>query len=199
MLYGRAAGRQLRGAGPPCAPTLVTPLSGALVAELELGELLGEAGVGAAGADLLERGEIGVELLPVAATLKLVAAPEPELGCDLVLVQQADIVDRTRQRFGGLDLDPPVALEAGGGWNELADDDVLLETVEAVDLAFERRVGELLARLLEEAADRNESASSDALGIPRMMSSNCAVSPPALLTRLVDLGELEAVDDCPGR
>jgi hypothetical protein len=30
----------------------------------------------------------------------------------------------------------------------------------------------------KEAADRNESVASDALVMPRMISSNCAVSPP---------------------
>ncbi len=65
-----------------------------LVGELELGELLGEAGVGAAGADLLQRREVGVELLAVAAVEAV--AGEPELGGDLVLVEQADVVDRAR-------------------------------------------------------------------------------------------------------
>ena len=53
------------------------------------------------------------------------------------------------QRLGRLDLDPPVALEPRGGRDQLADDHVLLEAVEAVDLALERRVGEHLRRLLE--------------------------------------------------
>ena len=37
---------------------------GTLFRHLQLGELLDEARVGAAGADLLQRGEVGVELLP---------------------------------------------------------------------------------------------------------------------------------------
>ncbi len=49
----------------------------------------------------------------------------------------------------------------------------------------------------KEAADRNESVLSDALVMPRMMSSNWAVSPPLADDRVVDLGELEAVDELP--
>src|SRR4029450_5440976 len=50
---------------------------------------------------------------------------------------------------GGLDLDRPVALEPGGGRDQLADDHVLLQAGQAVDLALERGVGEHLRRLLE--------------------------------------------------
>ena len=60
-----------------------------------------------------------------------------------------DVVDRARQRLGRLDLDPPVALEPRRGRDQLADDHVLLEAVEAVDLALERRVGQHLRGLLE--------------------------------------------------
>ncbi len=42
-----------------------------LLGHLELAEPLDEAGVGAAGADLLKRGEIGVELAAVAAAERL--------------------------------------------------------------------------------------------------------------------------------
>jgi hypothetical protein len=42
-------------------------LPGGLVRDLEVGELLHEPRIGRAGADLLERGEVGVELLSVAA------------------------------------------------------------------------------------------------------------------------------------
>ena len=65
------------------------------------------------------------------------------------MVEQADVVDAAGERLGRLDLDPPVALQTGGSRDQLADDDVLLETVEAIDLALERRVGQNLRRLLE--------------------------------------------------
>ena len=82
----------------PATPALLIPawlLGELLVGELELSELLGEAGVGAASADLLKRREIGVELLPVAAVEGV--AREAELGRDLVLVEQANVVDRARE------------------------------------------------------------------------------------------------------
>ena len=63
-----------------------------VVRHVQLGELLGEAGVGAAGADLLERREVLVEGRAEAA--QAVAVAEPELGGDLVLVEQADVVQR---------------------------------------------------------------------------------------------------------
>ena len=47
----------------------------------------------------------------------------------------------------------------------------------------------------KEAADRNESVASDALVMPRMISSNCAVSPPAGLDLVVRAPELVAVDE----
>ena len=40
---------------------------------------------------------------------------------------------------------------------------------------------------------------SDALVMPRMMSSNWAASPPLLDHRVVGLGEFEAVDELPGQ
>ena len=83
----------------------------------------------AAGADVLERREVLVERGAEAA--QAVAVAEPELGRDLVLVEQADVVDRARQRLGRLDLDPPVALEPRRGRDQLADDHVLLQPVEA--------------------------------------------------------------------
>ena len=50
---------------------------------------------------------------------------------------------------GGLDLDAAVAAQAGAGRDELADDDVLLEAGEVVDLALDGGVGEHLGGLLE--------------------------------------------------
>ncbi len=75
--------------------------------------------------------------------------PIPRSLREVLFAEQAELVDRARQRLGGLDLDPAVALEPGRGRDQLADDDVLLQPVEAVDLALERGVGEHLRRLLE--------------------------------------------------
>ena len=86
--------------------------------------------------------------MPAEAGQRL-AVGEPELGREVVVVEQADLVDPAGQRLGGLDLDPAIALEPGRGRDQLADDHVLLEPVEAVDLALERRVGQHLGRLLE--------------------------------------------------
>ena len=46
-----------------------------------------------------------------------------------------------------------------------------------------------------DAADRNESVFSDALVIPRMISSAWAASPPASMHALVDPGVLVTVDE----
>src|ERR687887_1208348 len=71
----------------------------------------------------------------------------------------ADLLERREQRLAlvGLgrdllrraDLDRPVALEPGCGRDQLADDDVLLQPEQPVDLALDRGVGEHLRRLLE--------------------------------------------------
>src|SRR5947209_4952958 len=87
--------------------------------EAEVGEALA-----AVGADLLERRQ---ELL-----LRL----RPRVRAD-------------RHGLGGADLDRAVSLETGRGRDELADDDVLLQAEEAVDLALDRGVGQHLRRLLE--------------------------------------------------
>ena len=47
----------------------------------------------------------------------------------------------------------------------------------------------------KEAADRNESVFSEALVMPRMISSYCAVSPPSSLIRVVLAREVVAVDE----
>ena len=73
----------------------------------------------------------------------------PELGGEVVALEQADVVDPAGERLGRLDLDRAVALEARGRRDQLADDHVLLQAGEAVDLALERRVGEHLGGLLE--------------------------------------------------
>src|SRR5207248_7311635 len=85
-----------------------------------------------------------------AEALEIAVAREAELGGELRLVEQAHLVRRgTRDRLGGLDLEPPVAAQAGGGRNELADDHVLLQAEQTVRLALERRVREHLGGLLE--------------------------------------------------
>src|SRR6476659_8443484 len=135
----RKKGPPPRGDGP-CSALWWLLGAVAVLGHVELGELVGEPGVGAAGPDLLERREVLVEGRAEAA--EAVAVAEAELGGDLVGVQQADLVHRARQRLGRLDLDPPVALEPRRSRDQLADDHVLLQAVEGVLLALERRVRE---------------------------------------------------------
>ena len=90
----------------------------------------------------------------------------PELGREIVVVEQADLVDAAGQRLGRLDLDPAVALEPGRGRDQLADDDVLLEPVEPVDLALERRIGQHLRRLLEGGGRQERVGVQRRLGDP---------------------------------
>src|SRR5262249_47308477 len=73
---------------------------------------------------------------------------EAQLGGQLVFVEQA-LLARRLDRDSRLDRQRAVVLEPGGGRDQLADDDVLLEPDQAVALALERRVGEDLRRLLE--------------------------------------------------
>src|SRR5437867_5192635 len=54
-----------------------------------------------------------------------------------------------RHLLGGADVDLPVTLETGRGRDQLADDHVLLQAEQAVDLPLDRGVGEHLRRLLE--------------------------------------------------
>ena len=56
---------------------------------------------------------------------------------------------RTGSGSAGSIVDPPVLLQAGCGRDQLADDHVLLEPEQPVDLALDRGVGEHLRRLLE--------------------------------------------------
>src|SRR5205814_8103986 len=54
-----------------------------------------------------------------------------------------------RDRLGGADVDLAIALEAGRRRDQLADDHVLLQAEQTVDLALDRSVREHLRRLLE--------------------------------------------------
>src|SRR5437016_401562 len=102
----------------------------------EIRELVGETGGVAAVAAEAEALEPGVG--------------EPELGCELRLVEQPDLLRRRpRDRLRRLDLEPPVAPQAGRRRDQLADDHVLLQADEAIGLALERRVREHLGGLLE--------------------------------------------------
>src|SRR5512133_2127455 len=87
-------------------------------------EVEAEAGevdpVASVGADLLERGQQGLAL-----------------------------VGLLRHLLGRPDLDVAVLLQAGGGRDQLADDHVLLQAQQPVDLALDRRVRQHLRRLLE--------------------------------------------------
>src|SRR6266487_1105079 len=94
------------------------------------------------------------------AVVRSAAEIEPEAReARAVAAIAADLLERCEQRlalvrlrrhlFGGADVDRPVALEAGRGRDQLADDHVLLQPEQAVDLALDRGVGQHLGRLLE--------------------------------------------------
>src|SRR3954469_7315749 len=96
-------------------------------------------------------GQVAERALAVAATgaaadaeaLDLAGVGEAELGRQLRLVEQADVVGRRPpDRLGRLDLNAPVALEPGGRRDQLADDHVLLQAEQPVRPALERRVRE---------------------------------------------------------
>src|SRR6201989_1432398 len=73
---------------------------------------------------------------------------DAKFGRQLVVFEQV-VVPRRLDRFGRLDRDRAVVLEAGRGRDQLADDHVLLEADKAIPLALQGRVGEHLGRLLE--------------------------------------------------
>ena len=157
---------------------------------VQLGQLLDEAGVGAAGADLLERGEVA----------RRSSAPKPPPSAARARRRgrrrRADRRRRSREAaVPRLDLDPAVALESRRCGNQLADDHVLLEPVEAVLLALQRGIGQHLGRLLE-GGRREErvgvqrrlcDAEDDVLELRRLAAG--------LLDGVVGVGELEAVDE----
>src|SRR4051812_32627822 len=199
-LGARAGGRRARTPGSAtraCAANDGAVCVLAVLGHVEVGELLGEAGVATAAADLLQRGDVLVEGGAEAA--QAVAVAEAELGGDLVLVEQADVVDRPRQRLGGLDLDAPVALQARRRRDQLPDDDVLLQPVEAVDLALQRGVGEDLRRLLEgrrrQERVRVQRGLRDAEDDLLELGLLAAGRPDPLVL----LGELVAVHELPGQ
>src|SRR5262245_8468912 len=116
----RPAGGDRRG------PRTLLPLLG-LPLRLRLGVELGAERVGAA---LGQAGE------------RVLVAQRGERLVEVELEQRRRPPDR-------LDLELAVPLEAGGGRDQLADDHVLLQAAELVDLALEGRVGQHLGRLLE--------------------------------------------------
>src|SRR5579862_9991960 len=59
------------------------------------------------------------------------------------------LVELAGDRLGRTDLDHPVPLQARRGRDQLADDHVLLQAEETVDLALDRGVGQHLRRFLE--------------------------------------------------
>src|SRR4051794_8152849 len=146
-----------------------------------------------AGPDLLELGRVEGR----AEALEALAVVEPELGGQVVALEQADVVDPAGERLGRLDLDRPVALEARGRRDQLPDDHVLLQAREAVDLALERRVGQDLGGLLEggrrqervRGQRRLGDAEDDLLGLGAFLALRDH--------RVVDLAELVAVDELP--
>src|SRR4051812_48329187 len=156
------------------------------------------------GADVVERAarraEAGVDLVELggvegrAEALQALVVAEAELGGEVVALEQADVVDATGQRLRRLDLDRAVALETGGRRDQLADDHVLLQAREAVDLALERRVGEDLRGLLEggrrEEGVRGQRGLGDAEDDPGVHGRLAARRHDLL----VDLPELVAID-----
>src|SRR3954471_6678733 len=161
------------------------------------------------GADVVERAarraEAGVDLVELggvegrAEALQALVVAEAELGGEVVALEQADVVDAAGERLGRLDLDRAVALEPGGGRDQLADDHVLLQAREAVDLALERRVREHLGGLLEggrreervRGQGRLGDAEDDLLGLGALAAG--------VDDRLVDLAELVPVDELAGQ
>src|SRR5215210_3719426 len=156
-------------------------------------------------ADVVEaaaaRAEARVDLVQLgrvegrAEALQALAVVEAELGGEVVALQQPDVVDAAGERLGRLDLDRAVALEPGGGRDQLADDHVLLQAREAVDLALECRVGEDLRGLLEggrrEEGVRGQGGLGDAeddLGVDRRLAARGD-------HLVVDALELVAVDE----
>src|SRR3954452_12983713 len=131
---------------PPSLRRLLLVVVGAAADVAEVAEVV-EAAPGGAEArpDLLELGRVERR----AEALEPLAVIEPELGRQVVALEQADVVDPAGERLGRLDLDRPVALQARGRRDELPDDHVLLQPGQAVDLALERGVGQHLRGLLE--------------------------------------------------
>src|SRR5262245_15113773 len=95
---------------------------------------------------------VGV-VLRLAAEREVVEGERPAVGADLLqrCKQRLAICGRRLpdHALGRLDLDRAVPLEARRGRDQLADDHVLLEAEQVVDLALDRRVGQHLRRLLE--------------------------------------------------
>ena len=126
---------------------------------------------------LVVRGTSGVSGAPAAPAAVLV--PEARARRDRDPVAVADLLERGEQlrvragseHRGGkwlrrLDVDPAVLPQAGGRRDELADDHVLLEPEEAVDLALDRGVGEHLRRLLEGGGREERLGRERGLGDP---------------------------------
>src|SRR5215213_8402419 len=175
---------------------LLLVVVGAAADVAEVAEVV-EAAPGGAEArpDLLELG--GVER--GAEALEPLAVVEAELGRQVVALEQADVVDPAGERLGRLDLDRAVALQARGRRDQLADDHVLLQAREAVDLALERGVREDLGGLLEggrrqervRRQRRLRDAEDDLLGLGALLALRDH--------RVVDLPVLVAVDELPGQ
>src|SRR5579875_3764096 len=93
-------------------------------------------------ADPFQIGKVLVELLPVAG--EALPGGQLKFGGKLLPVEQLLRFLRLGERLRRFDLDPAVALQAGCRRDQLADDHVLLEAVEAIDLPFQIGVGEHL-------------------------------------------------------
>src|SRR5215213_2448095 len=188
--------RAAAAAAAPSLQPLLLVVVGAAADVAEVAEVV-EAAPGGAEArpDLLELG--GVERR--AEALEPLAVVEAELGRQVVALEQADVVDPAGERLGRLDLDRAVALQARGRRDQLADDHVLLQAREAVDLALERGVREDLGGLLEggrrqervRRQRRLRDAEDDLLGLGALLALRDH--------RVVDLPVLVAVDELPGQ
>jgi hypothetical protein len=151
----------------------------------QVGELVREAG--------------GVAAVPTEAeAVDVAVAGQPELGGELALVEQAHLLRaRPRDRLRRLDLEPAVAPQAGGGRDQLADDDVLLQAEQPVGLALERSVREDLGGLLERGGreervgrERGLGDAEDDLGVLGLLV--LLLLDPGVLTQ-----ELVTVDQLP--
>src|SRR5215218_3944865 len=183
-------------AAPSPQPLLGVVVRGAAADVAQVAEVVESApGRPEARADLLELGR--VERGPEA--LQPLAVVEPELGGEVVALEQADVVDPARERLGRLDLDRAVALEPGGGRDQLADDHVLLQARQAVDLALDRRVREDLGGLLEGGRRQERVRRQRRLGDAEDDLLGLGALAPGVDDRLVELAELVAVDELPGQ
>src|SRR6516225_7921852 len=93
----------------------------------------------------------GLPVVAVAVVVQRHRSPGglAEVRAVVVILVGRDRVRRGAGLLGGLHLDVAVAVDTGTGRNQLSDDHVLLETVELVAAAVDRRIGQDSRGLLE--------------------------------------------------